>query len=236
MAVFEEFVAATRNLNSIEALAAEFGRALVSEGYQNHILTSVTNQKVGKVAWLDFPDKYAETYVAQNWQAADPVLACSLVARRPFNWEHVQSKPTISNTARKVMDDCQSLGVHSGIVFPIYGKGAECEVVSISKREKTSTDPNRIPLLHAICTQVWCKFLNLTLPDDEFGIIETLLTPRERETLQWTKSGKSNQQISEIMQISERTVQHHITQVMQKLGVSNRVSAVVVAIQRGVIN
>jgi DNA-binding CsgD family transcriptional regulator len=236
MVVFEDFVSSTQSLASTEALAAEFGRALKSEGYQNHILTSVSDRKVGTVAWLDFPTGYAETYVSEGWQNDDPVLARSLFARRPFTWEHVQSSSILTETSQRFLDDCQALGVHSGIVFPIYGTGAGCEVVSISKRDMTATDPSRVPLLHAMCTQVWCKFLNLTLPDDEYTKAEVILTPREHETLQWTKNGKSNVQISEIMHISERTVQHHLTQVMQKLGVSNRVSAVVVALQRGYIN
>jgi DNA-binding CsgD family transcriptional regulator len=59
---------------------------------------------------------------------------------------------------------------------------------------------------------------------------------RERECLRWCKAGKSAWDISRILGISERTAQFHISNAMAKLGAPNRITAVVMAIQRGLLS
>lgn len=51
------------------------------------------------------------------------------------------------------------------------------------------------------------------------------LTPREADVLLWTARGKSNKDMSEILNISARTVNKHLEQIFIKIGVENRASA-----------
>ncbi len=51
------------------------------------------------------------------------------------------------------------------------------------------------------------------------------LTLREREILAWIARGHSNRIIAEALQISEHTVRVHVTQILRKLKLSNRVQA-----------
>jgi DNA-binding CsgD family transcriptional regulator len=53
-----------------------------------------------------------------------------------------------------------------------------------------------------------------------------LLSPREKEVLMWLKCGKTSWAISVILQISERTVNYHVNNIIRKLGVINRIQAV----------
>jgi len=57
------------------------------------------------------------------------------------------------------------------------------------------------------------------------------LTMREAEVLLWISRGKSNRDISEILGISPRTVNKHLEQVFEKLGVENRASAAARAVR-----
>jgi DNA-binding response OmpR family regulator/DNA-binding CsgD family transcriptional regulator len=57
------------------------------------------------------------------------------------------------------------------------------------------------------------------------------LTGREAEVLLWVARGKSNKDISGVLCISPRTVNKHLEQVFQKLGVENRASAAAMTIQ-----
>ncbi len=52
------------------------------------------------------------------------------------------------------------------------------------------------------------------------------LTSRETEVLTWLLEGKTNWEISQILCISKSTVKAHLKHSYQKLGVSNRYSAV----------
>ena len=62
------------------------------------------------------------------------------------------------------------------------------------------------------------------------------LTAREIEVLQMVSAGKSNKEIGAVLYISEGTVKTHINNIHQKLGVSDRTEAVVVALKRGIIH
>lgn len=55
------------------------------------------------------------------------------------------------------------------------------------------------------------------------------LTAREAEVLYWLTLGKTNRDISAILLLSVRTVNKHLEQVFQKMGVDNRTSAAVLA-------
>jgi len=55
------------------------------------------------------------------------------------------------------------------------------------------------------------------------------LTPREREILEGLASGLSNKEIGEKLFLSEKTVKHYMTNILQKLQVRNRVEAALLA-------
>ena len=55
------------------------------------------------------------------------------------------------------------------------------------------------------------------------------LTPREREILESLASGLSNKEIGEMLFLSEKTVKHYMTNILQKLQVRNRVEAALLA-------
>lgn len=61
---------------------------------------------------------------------------------------------------------------------------------------------------------------------DAFGVTE-----REAEVLLWLAAGKTNRDISEILDISPRTVKKHLEQVFAKLGVENRATAAAMAVK-----
>ncbi|NJM71780.1 MAG: response regulator transcription factor [Scytonema sp. RU_4_4] len=63
----------------------------------------------------------------------------------------------------------------------------------------------------------------------------TPLTQREQEILSFLTTGKTNQQIAETLHISPGTVRVHVHAILNKLGVSDRTQAVIVAIQKRLI-
>jgi DNA-binding NarL/FixJ family response regulator len=60
------------------------------------------------------------------------------------------------------------------------------------------------------------------------------LTPREREVLGYVAAGADNLQIAASLDITERTVKAHITNLYRKLGVENRIQMAMLAAQYGV--
>ena len=56
---------------------------------------------------------------------------------------------------------------------------------------------------------------------------KSILTKREREVFLLLVENKSTKEIALLLNISEKTVRNHISNVMQKLGVKGRAAAVV---------
>jgi DNA-binding NarL/FixJ family response regulator len=55
------------------------------------------------------------------------------------------------------------------------------------------------------------------------------LTERERQILELVAGGDSNKEIASSLGLSEKTVKHHMTNILQKLQVRNRVEAALLA-------
>ena len=70
---------------------------------------------------------------------------------------------------------------------------------------------------------------NINHPDleSEGSYQKMVLTKREREVFELLVKNKTTKDIAELLNISEKTVRNHISNVMQKLGVKGRASAVV---------
>jgi two-component system, NarL family, response regulator LiaR len=61
------------------------------------------------------------------------------------------------------------------------------------------------------------------------------LTDREMEVLRQVAAGKNNQEIADILVISEKTVKTHITNILSKLHLKDRTQAAVFAWQSGIV-
>lgn len=75
----------------------------------------------------------------------------------------------------------------------------------------------------------------LVQKDTEYEMVREL-TKREKQILISIAEGKSNADIGESFDISERTVKNHITNLFKKIGVKDRTQAAVFAIRNNLIN
>jgi len=90
-------------------------------------------------------------------------------------------------------------------------------------------------LAPAITRRLIERYVSLPSPDtarrERFGE----LTEREMHVLRLLTRGLSNAEIGEQLFVSEATVKTHVTRVLQKLGVRDRVQAVVLAYEGGLV-
>jgi len=66
--------------------------------------------------------------------------------------------------------------------------------------------------------------------------MKNIITKREKEIFQLLIENKSTKEISNILNISEKTVRNHISNVMQKLDVINRSNAIIELIKLNELN
>jgi len=84
----------------------------------------------------------------------------------------------------------------------------------------------------AITKRVIRQFTRIPRPAPPKELDE--LTAREKDILRLIAEGLSNTEIGQRLYISETTVKTHVTHILQKLGLRDRVQAVVLAYQTGV--
>jgi DNA-binding NarL/FixJ family response regulator len=84
----------------------------------------------------------------------------------------------------------------------------------------------------AVTKRVIQKFVRLPRPERPQAVDE--LTARELDIFRLIAEGLSNAEISERLYIGDTTVKTHVTHILQKLGLRDRVQAVVLAHQTGI--
>ena len=86
----------------------------------------------------------------------------------------------------------------------------------------------------SVTKRVIKQFVRIPRPDPPKELEE--LTARELEIFRLIADGLSNGEIAQELYISETTVKTHVTHVLQKLGLRDRVQAVVLAYQSGLVD
>lgn len=98
-------------------------------------------------------------------------------------------------------------------------------------------DAEPAELLAAIRTV--CKGQQYIPPTVGAKLVQRMTSPelsdRELEVLQLIATGKSTPEISEMLHITDRTVNFHINHILSKLGVDDRTQAVLIGLRRGIV-
>ncbi|WP_216910171.1 response regulator [Nocardia noduli] len=90
-----------------------------------------------------------------------------------------------------------------------------------------------------VSPKVTKRLLDRLIADDSGGMrdpgVLEVLTAREREVLEHIAAGRSNAEIARQLYLSEATVKTHVGRVLTKLGLRDRVQAVVLAYETGLV-
>jgi DNA-binding CsgD family transcriptional regulator len=228
----ETFIESTQHVASSAVLKKLFLSAVAEEGYENAVFARANNRRLTSIPWSEFPGGYLDTYRSEAWDRIDPVVQRVHSARGPFKWSDTHPRGGFSREQRSFFEQCRELGVHSGITIPIHGLGQEVDLISLSQRAGDRVPSHRMTHVFMLSVQYWLKYCELA---DQRDHEVCPLTAQELECLRWCKEGKTNWEIGEILNISEKTVEFHLSNGMRKLGAGNRITAVIMGIKRGLI-
>ncbi len=122
---------------------------------------------------------------------------------------------------------------HSMLVYGVSDVrgSSECLYVFFSKDKTFSVQNSVMGLVmpHIDSTLRKIQHLEMTAEIDPQAVNQTLaagLSERELEIIYWVRVGKTNQEIGEILFISQNTVKSHLKRIFSKLNVTTRAQAV----------
>jgi LuxR family quorum sensing-dependent transcriptional regulator len=179
-----------------------------------------------------WPRAWAEQYTLSNYYAFDPVAP--RIRQRPesFTWAEINLNKT-NKIASLIMEIAATdYGLKQGLCVPLHGLNGYQAGVSFAGREVEDTQEARA----AIELVTMFAFNRLTILRSRQPAGRMILTPREREVMNWVAAGKTAWATSAILKISEDTVNKLVSMAMQKLNVHTRAQAVAECLRRGEIH
>ncbi|MGV3583194.1 MAG: XrtB/PEP-CTERM-associated transcriptional regulator EpsA [Methylophilus sp.] len=128
--------------------------------------------------------------------------------------------------------------------FVVHGFGdsrTRISTVVMFGRLSCPIDAHTAYLLELIMPHLHCALIKVTANRSGMDVVLNhnhllkKITKRESEILQWLHMGKTNWEISSILDISPLTVKNHVQNILRKLDVENRGQAAVKAAKLGLV-
>ena len=208
-------------------------------GFDNFIyaLRVPTYFSDSKLVLIDgYPATWVDHYFEQCYQNVDPVMAYCAKHIVPIQWQDL--KPGTYGLSLRMMNEAGDFGLKSGITMPVHSPRGEMGILSLTVNQTTKQaleiTENALPYV-----QIFAGYLHEAVRR-VFGLIDAeqapQLTSREQECLRWVADGKTSWEIAHMLNVSERTVNFHLNNVMLKLDVCSRQHAVGKAAFQGLIH
>ena len=188
------------------------------------------------IVMTNLPPVWVAHYVEEGYADSYPVIRDCLSARLPIRWNEGYRANARSVEERRMMEDAWENGVRRGLTIPIHGPRGELGIFSLNS-QLADKEFNRLTEQTKLDAQVLAYHfhdaVSRTLRTKQVVPLPIALTEREVEILRWTAAGKTAWEIGNILNISERTVNFHVQNVMEKFGVHNKTHAAAKALGMG---
>jgi DNA-binding CsgD family transcriptional regulator len=176
----------------------------------------------------NIPSDFQAEYSKQQYYDQDPTMLFALGNLMPESWSNIIRRSKMTAKQHQIIADARDSGLGDGVIIPIHGPGGEFAVLSLTHSESAKQAQSNVDLDDDALHMFALRFHNAVRSRQDAGTAElpASLTSREIDVLFWTAEGKSSWDISQILDISESTVNFHINSAKQKLGVYSKPHAV----------
>jgi len=183
-----------------------------------------------------YPPLWRQLYDERQYAALDPTVRHCQASTEPMVW-HEQI--FFDADCMTLLEEAQSYGVSHGISVAVHERSGRKSMLSLARDKSLWHDPGEKNRLTAyarvLSSSMHVMATRLIFP--EIGQPETpALTTQETQCLQWFAHGKTPWEIGEIMKISEATTAFYLENAMKKLGAVNRLQALAIAMDRGIVD
>jgi DNA-binding CsgD family transcriptional regulator len=242
--ILTKFVDSLEGTMSLSAMEALFSATLTNIGikYFTYHIAHIPGSS-GRLPYIlsTYPESWVKHYFEKKYLDHDPVVDAVDQRRLPFVWSEVTDSDDLNRRQRVLMDEARQAGVSDGMTIPFVDGAVDAALHFVAEATtdgRAGLSENR-HLLHLLALYFHRKAKPALLEASLLGQTTrraSLLTPREKEVLEWTARGKSTWEIAAILNISDKSIEFHIEGAKRKLQVFNRTHAVVKAVMLGLIS
>ena len=179
----------------------------------------------------NYPKEWQCRYQEMNYLSVDPTVIHGRRSRDTVVWTN-----RLFSDAQQLWSEARSFGLGTGLAQSTVGDNS-VGLLTFARGEGQLTESElrflepRMRWLVQVTHMAMSRAIKAKCGMERRGP----LTEREVEVLKWTADGKTSSEISEILHISDNTVNFHIKNAITKLGVANKTAAVVVAAMSGML-
>ncbi len=177
------------------------------------------------IATYGFPKAWVERYIKRRYFEIDPIPRHALSTTTPFWWSEARKFPNLRQEEKAYIRDLTKAHLGNGLAVPVFGprgRNGYCGIGFGKPRRETGIGDADAAMLQWACQVGHLQYCDLLRQQTAEPLV---LSPREREILEWVARGKSNAVIGELLGISTYTVDTYLRRIYVKLGVSDRVTA-----------
>lgn len=205
-------------------------------GLRSYLLINIPSETStdfsSNVLLTSWPDEMLETYDDAGLIFGSPVVSHLRQSTNPLTYDsdrtnrrRADGKATI---AANLFD---RYGLSRGAYFPAHNSAGLRGALAFSGTRE-ALNPREMAELNALANHIFSEVVDLRAGRRQ----NVTLSRRETECLSWASAGKTSVEMSEILGLSEYTVNHYLNRATRKLDAVNRVQAVVKAIRAGLLN
>ena len=217
--------------------AVAFSKSIGSSNF-SYVLLRPPAGNVAKeeYALTDSPDEWLARYSEKNYKFYDPLAKICAQSRLPAYWGYRGFADHFEKAERIVLHEARAFNHVEGYVVPTAGPendtGGLCFCVDTKDSifNLVAESAARIQLFaaefHAAAVRIFF---------DGQTQSTVSLTPREMEVLSWAANGLSSEATASKMGLTAPTVNYHVANCCRKLGATNKMQAVALAIRQNLI-
>jgi LuxR family transcriptional regulator, quorum-sensing system regulator BjaR1 len=174
-----------------------------------------------RIALVTWPEEYQNLRMDDQDEVHDPIISYALRSRKPFLWREAYEHA--DRYGKAMMDRAKEFNLTDGIVFPIHTADGLPGGVSLTGDTSDLSETDRAELYLA---SIHCYgHLEKILGPFPFAVHVTL-SRREKDVLHWAAAGKTTWEISSILSLSQKTIEHYAQSARRKLSAVNMTHAV----------
>jgi LuxR family quorum-sensing system transcriptional regulator SolR len=180
----------------------------------------------------NYPRAWQECYDTRGYLQVDPTVRHALRSTLPVVWSH-----SLFESAPEFWEEARGHGLQFGWAQSSRDAWGCIGLLTLARSagRLTNAELQANGARMAWLTQFAHAGMSRLLLPKLVPESRVAMTAREREVLRWTAEGKTAYEISQILTVSERTVNFHINNVVAKLGASNKTQAAVKAAALGML-